>query len=1002
MKKPKGQKDWQSFPREDLYEYPPYDTAGNEEEAYLAEDYGEDYDPAYQPYQPAEGWEDAPVEADDYAEAYDPAEAYDDEYAETYDEGDEPEVSPEMTEEAMEEHLDEEEEIPHPRSIFKPNTHKPPFVLSVAVNVVRVLVLLVVLAGLAGLGAVVGIAKGYMETAPRLDLAAVESQAQTSFIYDSNGNLITEYKGTENRVMVSLQAMPVYLRQAFIACEDGRFYTHNGVDVKRIVGAFMSNLSSSSTQGGSTITQQLVKNTLLSPEQSYKRKIQEAYLAMQLETAYTKDEILESYLNTIFLGENYYGVQVAAMGYFGKSLEELTLRECAMLAGVTNSPYYYNPRRNFYTRAKEGVDYVAITNNRTDYVLRCMYEDQFITREQYEEALNPDTAHVLEKAPSTGTGMYAHAHYVEYAVEEVIDIFLQQEGLEDTPANRASMEHKLRTGGYRVVLAIDPTIQEAVENTLANWTRYPSLRDPADKVYRSSNGDGTYTEIIQPQAAAVVLDYHTGEIKAIVGSRTTPTAMKTLNRATDMKMPVGSAIKPIAVYAPALELGASPASVVYNMPLPISGWKDSKGNDTWPKNYGGGGYKGPETLRAAMTSSHNTAAAQTLMTMVGVERSVDFLHRLGVDDNHIDATPFGLSLGSSGITPMQMTVAYGVLANGGVYQEPISVLGISDSNGNVIWDGHAAENQERRRVFSVSTSWMIVDMLKSVVSSGTGTSAKIKGQTVGGKTGTNSDQKGVFFAGMTGYYASSVWVGHDNYKALSSKSTGSGAAAPLWQAYMAKIHNGLPNREILEGDPTQYGLVKVTTCVVSGQLATEACYADEKGYGTVTDWWAQGKTPQVPCQMHRVQNVCAQSGMAASGYCSQVVQKGVVVIPNGHPLQRFLGTKYEETLTQYLGGSAVARLDATGNTVGGVCTLHTSHSTGGGDPVVENTLIPDAKLLLTQAYAMMSGMDATSAHYQAISSAAYNLESVINSGTPSQSTVAGAMGALTQAMAGLY
>ena len=417
--------------------------------------------------------------------------------------------------------LPEEEKV-YKHSIFKPEMKKPNFVLSIAVNVIRIFAVLVLVAGLAAVGAVVGIAKGYMETAPTLDLAAIDDQAQTSFIYDANGNLITEYKGSENRVMVSIQAMPTYLQHAFIAVEDARFYTHNGVDIKRIIGAFVSNLSSSSTQGGSTITQQLIKNTLLSSEQSYKRKIQEAYLAMQLETRYTKDQILESYLNTIYLGENYYGVYTAAQGYFGKSLGELTLRECAMLAGTCNSPYYYNPRRNFYTRQKEGVDYPAITNDRTSYVLRCMYENQYITYEQYQEALDPATAHVLEKDPNTSTGMYAYAHYVEYAVDEVIDILLQLNNLEDTSANRNAMENKLRTGGYHVQLAIDTSIQSTVEDTLENWTNYPSLRDPADKVYRTRNSDGTYDETVEPQAAAVVVDYHTGEIKAIVGSRKRP------------------------------------------------------------------------------------------------------------------------------------------------------------------------------------------------------------------------------------------------------------------------------------------------------------------------------------------------------------------------------------------------------------------------------------------------------------------------------------------------
>ncbi len=877
----------------------------------------------------------------------------------------------------------------HPRSIFRPSVRKPGFVLSVAVNVVRVLALLTVLAALAGLGAVAGIAKGYMETAPNLDLAALDGQAQTSFIYDAQGNLICEYKGVENRVMVSIAAMPRMLQYAFVAVEDARFYTHSGVDIKRIVGAFVSNLTSSSTQGGSTITQQLIKNTVLSSEQSYKRKIQEAYLALQLERLYTKDEILECYLNTIWLGESYYGVQVAAQGYFGKELGELTLRECAMLAGTCNSPYYYNPRRNFYTRSKEGVDYVKITNDRTDYVLRCMYENQFITREQYQEALDPATANVLKTDPGSGSGMYSYPHYVEYAVSETVDILLRLNGLEDTSANRYLMEDELRTGGYRVQLAIDTQIQQTLEDTVANWSKYPSLRDPADKIYRSLSSDGTYTEIIQPQAAAVVLDYHTGEIKAIVGSRTVPTAKKTLNRATDMKMPVGSSIKPLSVYAPALELGASPASIAMNMPLPITGWKDSSGNDSWPVNYGGGGYAGPETLRTALTRSHNTAAAYTLMNMVGISNAVEFLHRLGVDDQHIDATPFGLSLGSSGITPMQMTVAYGVLANGGIYQAPISVLGISDSEGNVVWDGHA--RQERRRVFSSSTAYMIVDMLKNAVSSGTGTSAKISGQTVAGKTGTNSDQKGVFFAGMTGYYSSAIWVGHDNYKALASSSTGSGAAAPLWQSYMKKIHEGLPQRDILPGDPSEYNLVRITTCAVSGQLATDACHNDTMGYGVVTDYWANGTQPTVACQMHVQQLVCADSGMSAGEYCPQTSLRGVLTLPYGHPLARFVGTRYESTLIQYLGAGALTGTSA-------ACTLHTAPS-GSLEP--GTGFHADAERLLAQAQEMANGMDPASEQRQRILSACASLRETLDNPASSQMDVIAGMSALTLAMAGL-
>lgn len=411
---------------------------------------------------------------------------------------------------------------PRARSIFKARTKKPNFVLSVAATTIRLSFIIALCVGLALLGAVIGIAKAFVDTAPTLDLAALDAQDKTSFIYDSEGNLITDYKGTEDRIMVSIDEIPEMLQNAFIAVEDARFYEHNGVDVKRIVGALVANFTSGSTQGGSTITQQLIKQTVLSSEQSYKRKLQEAYLAMELETRYTKKQILESYLNTIFLGGSYYGVRVAAYGYFGKELDQLTLRECAMLAGLTRSPNYYNPRSNFYTRNTEGSNTPDITNNRTDYVLRQMRENGLITAQQYNAALDRSTASVLEKSPAS-TDMYAYPHYVEYAISDVVDTFLDLNGLEDTSANRYAMENKLRTGGYSVYLCLDTEIQEIVEDTLANWSDYPRLRDPSDKVYQSRNADGTYTEIEQPQAAACVFDYRTGELKAIVGGRYKPT-----------------------------------------------------------------------------------------------------------------------------------------------------------------------------------------------------------------------------------------------------------------------------------------------------------------------------------------------------------------------------------------------------------------------------------------------------------------------------------------------
>ena len=817
---------------------------------------------------------------------------------------------------------------PSPRSLFVPRVKPANFVLSVFATCVKLSMLLVLIAGLAGVGVVVGIAKAYVETAPELDIASFDDQAQTSFIYDSEGNLITTYKGTEDRVLVSINEIPEMLQRAFVAVEDIRFYEHNGVDVKRIMGAFVSNLSSSATQGGSTITQQLIKKRMLSDEQSDRRKIQEAYLAMELEARYAKDQILESYLNTIFLGESYYGVKTAAMGYFGKDLSQLTLRECAMLAGVTRSPYYYNPRRNFYLRNTGASDTPAITNTRTNYVLRTMYDHGMISYDEYENARDTRTANVLEKAPGSDKGMYAHAFYVEYALHDVVSRMLDLMDLTDTSANRSKVEGELRTGGYSIYLCINETIQDIVESTLVNWDKYPRLRDPSDKIYQARNSDGTYTEVQQPQAAAAVYDYRTGEIVAIVGGRYPPTQRLTLNRAWEMRMPVGSSIKPLSIYAPAIEMGQSPASIVFNMPIPIKGWRNSDGEDYFPQNYGGGGFTGPETLRQAMRTSHNTSAAQALMQYVGVDNSYSFMRQLGIAERNINKDAYGLALGSSGVTPIQMAVAFGAIANEGEYLQPTSFSRVIDAGGNVILN--ALVTRERRPVFHKSTAWLITDMLKEAVASGTGTNAQISGQTVAGKTGTNSDYKGVFFAGMTGWYSAAVWIGHDNYKALTSNATGGEYAAPLWKAFMSQIHSQLrlDSREIIDSAPESLDIIKVTTCGVSGMLATDACRNDINGYKPVTDYWLRGTEPSIYCPMHQSQEICTETGLLATQYCPSHKTTSAVFIPYGHPLYDYTKT-YASTISKYLGRFATLNISGGANERdallnGMYCTVHSA------------------------------------------------------------------------------
>lgn len=748
-------------------------------------------------------------------------------------------------------------------SPFKPRDKQPNFILSVLCHTVCILLVVVLVFGVGGFGALMGVAKGYYETTPDLDVDKIETQNLTSFIYDCNGELITAYKGTENRVWAYYDEIPENLVYAFVAVEDARFFTHNGIDIKRIIGAFVSNLQNESTQGGSTITQQLVKTTLLSTEQSYKRKLQEAYLAIELESEYSKEQILEWYLNIIPLGESNYGVKAAAKDYYDKDLSELTLRECASLAAITRNPSRYYPRRNYY-----GTGEPSIINDRTDYVLECMYDNGFISKAEYDAAL-ADSLTVVED--STVNDLYDMPSAVETVLDDAVTELLADRGLEDTSENRSAVRREIQEGGYHIYSTIDPEIQNIVEDVLYNWEDYPELADPSDE-YASS------TQAIQPQAACVIYDYTSGEIRAVVGSRTPQTQFLVLNRATDSNMPVGSSIKPLAVYGPALDKGYSPGSVSSNLPVPIEGWGTAKG---YPSNFTSGTYRGMVTLRAGMRASLNTVAANTLMSMVGISDSVEYLEAMGIDPDHINADGSGLALGSSGITVREMAQAFGTIANSGTYQKPLTFTKITDADGNVILDMKAKQAESQRQVFREGTAYMLVDMLVDAVRSGSGRSARIDGMTVGGKTGTHSDYRSVFFAGFTPYYSGAVWVGHDEFKSLYSGATGGKEAAPLWKAVMERIieAKGQEDKEIIEDDPESLGLTRVTLCSLTGKLATDACYADDD-FAPTTDWCHADSVPTETCDLHVLLPTDASTGQIARAGCPNTTEVAYQVVPS--------------------------------------------------------------------------------------------------------------------------
>ena len=740
------------------------------------------------------------------------------------------------------------------QQLFTERTKEPPFLLAVLFSSLKMLVLAFIVVCFIGLGLAVGVVKAYVETTPSLDVAQLTKSDRSSYLFDKDGKMITSIADVEYRDWVDIEDIPDMLKNAFISVEDVRFYKHSGVDFKRLFSAALEVLGNSNSSGGSTITQQLIKNKILGTQRNYKRKIQEAFLAVQLETIIRKDDILEAYLNDIHLGESNYGVKTAAMDYFGKELSALSVRECAMLAGLTQQPYKYNPRKNMYQRDK-----MDVTNARTDQVLAKMYQAGYINSEQYNAALK-ETVSIIEV--SQQKQMYDYAYFVEYAIKDVVTHLLSQRGLSDTTVNRNAVENELRTGGYKIYTTLDPVAQETVQTTLSAWEKYPALADTSKALLVETNSDGTtVTETVEPQAAAVVMDYHTGELRAIVGGRNEPTIRKGINRASQSYTEVGSSIKPLAVYGPALDLGYSPASVMPNMDGPIDGWDTQKG-------YPSGGLTsryGPVTLRRGLMSSLNVVAARILMQLVSPSVAANYMYKLNCTENEINVDGPGLALGTSGITPIQMTAAYGCIANSGMYLEPLSFTKVLDENDNVILDADIV--RDSHRVYQESTAYLLVDMMEDAVASGTGTKAKIEDMTVAGKTGTNSDYASVYFAGMTPYYASVVWVGHD-YPANKLKNGASGGdyAAPLWQAYMSKLNGGLEDKAIIEADPTSLGLVKRTTCSVSGKLATDACKADAD-HKPVTDWFRSDKVPSEYCDMHVSLDICVSSNAVATQFC---------------------------------------------------------------------------------------------------------------------------------------
>lgn len=853
---------------------------------------------------------------------------------------------------------------------FTREKREPNFFLSVFVTTLRLFIILFLVVGFAGFGAVIGVGKAYLDSTPELDVAQIQDQSETSFIYDRYGNLITEYYGYENRVWATIDEIPEMLKKAFIAIEDARFYVHKGIDVKRLFGAVVHNLRNETVQGASTITQQLIKNTILTPEVSYKRKIQEMYLAIQLEKKYTKDQILEAYLNTIHLGGSNYGVKAAAKDYFGKELNELTLQECALLAGITKNPWRYDPRANFYDRNKP-----EWTIDRTNLVLSRMYETGSITKEEYESA-RIDSVEEAKKAlniieePSNND--YPMKYFIEYVIQDVRDRLMEVKGWKGEEGRRKA-EQYIYSGGLHIYTTLDPEIQKTVEEAVYSYKNYPKF---TSSIYNTSS-EG----IQQPQAAAVVIDQHTGELRAIVGGKQPPTGKRQFNRAFQGKLPLGSSIKPLSVYGPFIEMGYPGGIILENIPAPIEGW--TGGKYPYPRNYGGGSFEGPTSVRRGITKSLNVVAARIVLDRVGPKYSADKLRELGLTD--VTEQPADLALGTYGNNMIEVAGAYAAIANKGIYQEPISFTRVLDKDGNEILN--SSDFQIRRVVFKESTSFILTEWMQDVVNGGTAT-VRIKNKNgqlikVAGKTGTNSDFKGVYFAGFTPYYTATVWIGHDYFQPFVSGSTGGKFAAPLWKTFMEAIHSDLESIDFYEKVPDN--VVRFTVCGVSGKRPNgNLCANDVSGRGLVTEWFPKDAIPDDVCDMHVEVEVCIYSGKSPSPFCpaEHRQKKSVIVIPKDSPYQHLSS----EQLAKYLPGAVKNAAELQNVDYNNpehrqyFCTLHTEEWFAGEQQ--REAMKRQASALIAQVKADMSKYDSllTQQQKQILNNAIASLEKALENG----------------------
>ncbi len=590
--------------------------------------------------------------------------------------------------------------------------------------------------------------------------------AQTSVVYDKGRNSISKLKGEKDVYYLPYEKIPTDVCAAIVSIEDKKFYQHSGIDYKAIFRAVKAAIENGEvTQGGSTITQQLARTVFLTQDRTWQRKVEEMFLAVELEKKYSKTKILEFYLNNIYFGNGYYGIQAASIGYFNVEADQLDLSQTAFLCAIPNNPTLYDPLTNMQN-----------TLGRRDRILDQMLEDGKIA----------ESACLMAKAEEITLNRPAHAknNYVEtYTYYCAIRLLMEREGFkfqtefkneEEREAYNERYNEKytecqkeLYTAGYRVYTSIDlglqAMLQKAVDENLAGFTEV--------------NEEGVF----KLQGAGVCIDNETGYVRAIAGGRSQDFSGYTLNRAYQSYRQPGSSIKPLIVYAPAVERGYTPDSIVKDEPI-----------EDGPSN-ANGGYSGEMTVREALSRSKNTIAWKlfeelTPKTGLSYLKAMNFA-KITKEDERLTSSLGGLT---NGVSPVEMTAAYAALQNDGNYRRPTCIIKITDADGVEI----LSTEQEEKKVYKTTAARMVTDMLATAITEGTGRGLGVTGMPSAGKTGTTNDNKDGWFAGYTRYYTAAVWVGYDMPAELPGLS-GSTYPGAIWHSFMENCHAGLPSAEFL-------------------------------------------------------------------------------------------------------------------------------------------------------------------------------------------------------------